>query len=443
MHKIRKFKVRQVKMSSLRNMLVLSLASFVLAIPMLSLPLGLNNFMSVQAATVSNTSALVASAKSGSDANLFVPGTDTADFIDASLNRSQNELAADTQAVQADPAQAPVDPAQAAQADPAEAAAVDPAEAAAPLQLAADEQVFQAMDQASAEPVLTEVDYDVYIKADVLNVRSEANADSEIVAKITIGDRVHAVAEFGDWLQIEADDQIGFIKTEFTSTGMVFRPVSETLYVKGTSLNVRDSYSTDGTVLANLDAGHKVKRTGIGDEWSQIELADGQVGYVASKYLTKVSGRTTTAANTSDTSGGSVSSSADAPDNTSGNTIVDLAYKAIGTRYVYGSESLKGMDCSGLVNWAYNQVGISVPRSSSSFGSAGEGVSLDNAQPGDVLCIDARPRDGKSRITHVAIYIGNGQVIHASTSQHSVVKASLDSFYNVGYKILSVRRFPN
>ena len=133
----------------------------------------------------------------------------------------------------------------------------------------------------------------------------------------------------------------------------------------------------------------------------------------------------------------------DAPANSSGNTIVDLASQALGTPYVYGSESLKGMDCSGLVYWAYKQVGVSVPRSSASFASAGEGVSLDNAQPGDVICIDARPRDGRSRITHVAIYIGDGQVIHASTSQRSVVTSSINSFYDVGYKILTVRRFPN
>ena len=420
MHKLRRIKIRQVSPSSLKNVLVLSLVSFVVAVPMLSLPLGLTN---IQAASQSNAVALAATSdntSSASQADSILLDATSVDFTDAALNRSQSDLTA----VEGTPVVAP------ATAEPASAAATAAGEAP------------EVVPAAATGPVLTEVDYEVYIKADVLNVRAEANTDSEIVAKITISDRVHAVGEFGEWLQIEADDQIGFIKTEFTSTSMVFRPVSETLYVKGTSLNVRDSYSTEGAVLVNLDSGSKVKRIGIGDEWSQIELSDGKVGYVASKYLTKTSARTTSS--TSD--GGDASatgSDADAPANSSGNTIVDYAYQALGTRYVYGSESLNGMDCSGLVYWAYSQVGISVPRSSSSFGSAGEAVSLDNAEPGDILCIDARPRDGRSRITHVAIYIGNGQVIHASTSQRKVVKASIESFYNVGYKILSVRRFPN
>lgn len=420
MHKLRRIKVRPVNTSSMKNVLVLSLVSFVVALPMFSLPLGLTTLRTAPVSTVSSDMTLDATTDNQStalQADSFLLNRDSSDFVDATLNRSQNDLLT---------ADAP--------AADAEATALDPATAAASIQQTMVEEV-------PAEPVLAEVDYEVYIKADILNVRAETNTDSEIVAKITMGDRVHAVGELGDWLQIEADDQIGFIKAEFASTTMVFRPVSETLYVKGTSLNVRDSYSTDGTVLANLDSGAKVKRTGIGDEWSQIELSDGKVGYVASKYLTKSSGQTASASSGSVAS--SADSDADAPSNSSGGTIVDYAYQALGTRYVYGSESLKGMDCSGLVYWAYNQVGISVPRSSASFGSAGEGVSLDNAEPGDILCIDARPRDGKSRITHVAIYIGNGQVIHASTSQRSVVKASIQSFYNVGYSILSVRRFSN
>jgi len=287
-------------------------------------------------------------------------------------------------------------------------------------------------------PVLETADYDVYIQADVLNVRAEASTDSAIVAKIVMGDRLHAIGVWGDWLQVEADDQIGFVKTEYTTDEMVFRPVDESMYVKGTSLNVRASYSTDNEILANLESGAKVHRTGIGDEWSRIVFGDDQTGYVASKFLTK-------------TKPGSASSSADAAfdgsgeaaANASGSTIVDLAREALGTPYVYGSESLKGMDCSGLVYWAYNKVGVSVPRSSSSFGSAGEGVSLENAQAGDVVCIDAKPKDGRKTITHLAIYLGDGQVIHASTSQREVVVSSLQSFSNAGYNILTVRRFPS
>lgn len=419
---MRRFKIRPAKTPSARNSLVLALASFVLVVPMLTLPLGLHPLQSAQTVSSIEPSQVVAAGPVASQRLASQPTSELAsepaleptalstrdiDLVDVSLNRSQSELTLSARAE------------------------------------SAEGRLEAAMD-AATEPVLIEVDYQVYISADVLNVRTDATTVGEIVAKITRGDRVQVIGELGDWLQIEADDQVGFIKQEFTSTDMVFRPVDETLYVKGTSLNVRATYGTEGELVAKLETGDKVHRTGIGDEWSRIELADGQTGYVASTYLTKKSpaAAAKATASSSDVSEDQAAGG-NAPANGAGNSIVDLAYQAIGTPYVYGSESLKGMDCSGLVNWAYNQVGISVPRSSASFASAGEGVSLDNAEPGDVLCIDARPRDGRSRITHVAIYIGNGQVIHASTSQRKVVESSIASFYDVGYKILTVRRFPN
>lgn len=410
---MRRFKVRQLTAPRVKNILTLSLASIMISIPLLSLPLGLPApWIHTEAAVSSGatTAPALAAVQSSGETLDVAPELLAADFSDVSFNRSQPEIVLESELDRT--------------------AQVESVESRIESTMAIAEE--------PAEPVLEPADYDVYIQADVLNVRSEASTDSGIVAKIVMGDRLHAIGVFGDWLQVEADDQVGYVKTEYTTTEMVFRPVDETLYVKGTSLNVRASYSTDNDILANLDSGAKVRRTGIGDEWSRIVFGDGQTGYVASKFLTK--SKPGSGAASSDAA---IAAGGDAAANASGSTIVDLAHQALGTPYVYGSESLKGMDCSGLVYWAYNKVGVSVPRSSSSFGSAGEGVSLDNAQAGDVVCIDARPRDGRSTISHLAIYLGDGQVIHASTSQRKVVVSSLDSFYNVGYKILTVRRFPS
>jgi cell wall-associated NlpC family hydrolase len=409
---MRRFKIPKSSCCRVQYTVMMIVVAAVAALPMLISPLGLTSALIQTPVTVTEAPAAESPAVPSPEVLLAAP----ADLADVSFNRSQNaaELTARIESGES---------------------RID----------AAMNMTQTDADETEPEPTGPErlpVDYDVYINADVLNVRSDASTDSDVVAKITMGDRIHAVAEFGEWLEVEADDQIGFVKQEFTQTSMVFRPVDETLYVKGTSLNVRDDHSTDSDILANLTSGAKVRRTGIGDEWSRIELSDGQTGYVASRYLTKTAARTasTAASGSPDTisaSSGKVSA------NPSGNTIVDLASQALGTPYVFGSESLKGMDCSGLVYWAYKQVGVSVPRSSFSFGTAGEGVSLSDAQPGDVLCIDARPSDGRSSITHLAIYIGNNQTIHASTSQRKVVETSVSTFTNAGYSILSVRRFPN
>ena len=80
------------------------------------------------------------------------------------------------------------------------------------------------------------------------------------------------------------------------------------------------------------------------------------------------------------------------------------------------------MDCSGLIYWIYaKNLGISVPRSSGSYGGAGSSVSRDNISPGDVIAMDTRVGDGRKSITHLGIYVGGGNMIHASSRLGRVV----------------------
>ncbi|HEX7350670.1 C40 family peptidase [Brachybacterium sp.] len=99
----------------------------------------------------------------------------------------------------------------------------------------------------------------------------------------------------------------------------------------------------------------------------------------------------------------------------SGSAIVDAARSAIGTPYSWGGSSLGGMDCSGLVNYAYQAAGISVPRTSSQIANGGRWISQSQAQPGDIVAWSG----------HVAIYAGNGQIIDASGSKQRVVERSI------------------
>lgn len=111
------------------------------------------------------------------------------------------------------------------------------------------------------------------------------------------------------------------------------------------------------------------------------------------------------------------------------------ASKYVGVRYSYGGTSTKGFDCSGYVRHVFNELGKSLPRSSSAMYGEGESVKKSDLQPGDLVFFNTSGRG----VSHVGIYIGSGKFIHASTSK-GVIKTSLNDKYYWGNKFVGAKR---
>lgn len=151
------------------------------------------------------------------------------------------------------------------------------------------------------------------------------------------------------------------------------------------------------------------------DDWYAVSC-DGQTGYIRSDFLRVYTG---------------------APGGGLGADIAATAQEYLGVRYVYGGASASGFDCSGFTMYVFSLYGYSLPHSATSqWNNSGTYVAREDLQPGDlVLFCDPSRSNGKA-CSHVGIYIGDGDFIHASSgSAHAVKISSLSENYYDGYYV--------
>jgi cell wall-associated NlpC family hydrolase len=106
-----------------------------------------------------------------------------------------------------------------------------------------------------------------------------------------------------------------------------------------------------------------------------------------------------------------------APTAAPGVQVADLAQQYVGSRYVWGGSSPAGFDCTGFVLWVFGQFGVSLPRTEAGQLASGDRVATDDLQPGDVLVFANTYRRG---LSHVGIYVGDGNFVHAVDERHGV-----------------------
>ena len=250
------------------------------------------------------------------------------------------------------------------------------------------------------------------------HVRLRSSADTStsanIITEMEKGTFLLVEAKENGWYKVVYNGTEGYVSADFAS----FAESAEGTYrfesaTTGTDVNMRAGASTASAVVKRLkDSGTALTVTGVSGQWLQVRDATGAAGYVRSDLLRY---------KRSDAAAGSSAAQS------AGDQIVETAKKYLGYAYTWGGMSPStGFDCSGFANYVCSQNGISLHRVAQDvYSNDGVAVSKSELQPGDLLFFGYGPYS----VTHMGIYVGDGQMIHASTSSTGVIYSDINSKY--------------
>lgn len=245
-----------------------------------------------------------------------------------------------------------------------------------------------------------------------LNIRQEASTDSEVVGILTNHNACELLEDAGDWYKVTSGKVTGYVSKQYLVTGDEAESIAEqeiktVATVNTETLNVRAEKSTEAAVLSQVGNSEAFTVNSVADGWVEISVDD-SVGYISQDYVTLAQALPTAKTIEQVKYGDGVSDVRA--------SVVSYALQFVGNRYVWGGTSLEnGIDCSGFTMRILGKYGVSLPHSSKAQPSCGTKISASDAKPGDLFFYGSG-----SSISHVAIYIGNGQIVHASNKRDGI-----------------------
>lgn len=261
-----------------------------------------------------------------------------------------------------------------------------------------------------------------------LNIREKASEEGSVCGKLPKNSGCEILEDANGWYKIKSGSVTGYVKSEYLLTGdAAWSKADEikvmTATVDTETLYVREAMNTDCKVVALVSGEEELEVLEQNDNWAKVQV-DSDQGYISLDYATLQYQLPKAESVTELKASNGVSSKRV--------SIVEYAKQFLGNPYVWGGTSLtKGADCSGFTMSIYAHYGISLPHSSAAQSRMGTKVSSDEVKPGDLFFYGS----GKS-VNHVAMYIGGGKVIHAST-ERTGIKIS-NAFYRTP---ITIRRF--
>lgn len=306
------------------------------------------------------------------------------------------------------------------------------------------------------------VDFAIAHVSNYVNVRSVPTTEGEIVGKMydgSVAQILSTAGAEGEWLQIISGNVEGYIKAEYFICGeeaqqVIEEYVTRYVQVKADRLNVRKDADVQSKRIGYLDNGEKVKLLEDCGDWYRVLYTDRTEGYVSAEYVMIL--EEYVYAKTLEEERAELKAKQEALERQKAseeevpeikqvvvNTeyasneelrtqIVDYAMQYLGNVYINGGKSLEsGTDCSGFTCFIYRDFGYSIARTpSGQYNSDGRSIDYSEIQKGDIICYTSN----NSSCTHVALYIGDGQIIHAANSRKGVIISEADYSKILGVK---------
>ena len=255
------------------------------------------------------------------------------------------------------------------------------------------------------------------VNTDALRLREEATTDATILATAAKGDTVVVLEDTGSgWYKVDYQSVEGYMSGEYLDVAAKADVTIGYGLVQsdGSTLNVRSGPATTYDKVASLSDGAVVTIVGIDSGWYKVTTSGGTTGYVSSDYMVTCK----------DSAGSRGDGTAVAASSGLGQQVADYGLQFLGTPYVYGGNGPSCFDCSGFTSYVYRHFGYTLNRTASGQLSNGVSVSKSELQPGDLVFFRYNTTKAAS---HVGIYIGNGQFVHASTNTYTVKTDNLTS----------------
>lgn len=246
-----------------------------------------------------------------------------------------------------------------------------------------------------------------------LNVRQEPTTASKLVGKMPHNAACEVLDIDGEWAHILSGEVDGYVNTEYLITGPDAKLLADDLVrtvavAEVNYLNVRSEPNTNSKIYTKILKGTELDYIETIEDWVKIDL-DGEEAYVSAEYVTVKDNLRTALTMTELLYGEGVSDVRV--------DIVEYAKQFLGNPYVWGGTSLtKGADCSGFVLSIFKKYGVTLSHHSGTQANEGTKIKESELKPADLIFYT----DSNGKINHVAMYIGNGEVIHASSPKTGI-----------------------